>query len=172
MNARHLPVGSIVGSELLVDRLKEQVYLPSQRLQSFVKRFVESLVPQRFGFIQILKVVAESGSFSEMFPHVPEHPEKLPSRRAGLCLEKWTDGQFECTLFAGHGDFFKYWDGYHPAGAVIDAERAIQHIFFYSGHPNGPAGTFRLSRSLDTPRLAEFLNARPGRPGSYVDNLD
>ena len=95
MNARHLPVGSIVGSVLLVDRLKEQVYLPSQRLQSFVKRFVESLVPQRFGFIQILKVVAESGSFSEKFPHVPEHPEKLPSRRAGLRLDKWTDGQFE-----------------------------------------------------------------------------
>jgi hypothetical protein len=30
-------------------------------------------------------------------------------------------------------------DGFHPAGAVICVKRGLQHIFIYSGHPNGPA---------------------------------
>lgn len=33
----------------------------------------------------------------------------------------------------------------------------VQHIFFYSGHPNGPAGVFRMTRTLETPKLSEFL---------------
>ena len=43
------------------------------------------------------------------------------------------------------------------AGAIIDAGRGVQHIFIYIGHPNGPAGSFRMTRTLDTPRLSEFL---------------
>ena len=67
--------------------------------------------------------------------------------------------RFEGVLFARRkeGYFYKEADGFHPAGGVIDAEAGVQHIFFYSGHPNGPAGTFRLTRSLDTPALSAFL---------------
>ena len=49
-------------------------------------------------------------------------------------------------------------DGFHPAGAVIDEKRGVQHIFVCAGHPNGPAGVFRITRTLDTPKLAAFLN--------------
>ena len=37
--------------------------------------------------------------------------------------------------------------------------RGVQHIFIYNGHPNGPAGVFRLTRTLNTPKLAKFLKA-------------
>jgi len=33
----------------------------------------------------------------------------------------------------------------------------LQHVFFYSGNPGGPAGVFRMTRTLDTPQLAGFL---------------
>ena len=36
----------------------------------------------------------------------------------------------------------------------------VMVIFFYSGHPGGPAGVFRLTRTLDTPKLNSFLNRR------------
>lgn len=67
----------------------------------------------------------------------------------------WDTGQWrrECRLFARQGGFYKDADGFHPAGAVVDERRGVQHIFFYSGHPNGPAGVFRFTRSLDTERL-------------------
>ena len=55
------------------------------------------------------------------------------------------------------GAFYTTADGFHPAAAVIDRARGVQHILFYSGHPNGPAGVFRMSRTLDTPKLASFL---------------
>ncbi len=62
--------------------------------------------------------------------------------------------RFEGTLFSRLG---VYWgllrgqplsvqqaggnvDGFHPAGAIIDARRGVQHIFVYIGHSNGPAG--------------------------------
>ena len=71
----------------------------------------------------------------------------------------WGSGRWdrECRLFARGGRFYRTADGFHPAGAVIDRERGVQHIFIYSGHPNGPAGVFRLTRTLNTPRLAAFL---------------
>ena len=71
----------------------------------------------------------------------------------------WSKGKWqrECRLFKRSGKFYSDADGFHPAGAVIDRERNVQHIFFYSGHPNGPAGVFRLTRTLDTPKLVEFL---------------
>jgi hypothetical protein len=34
----------------------------------------------------------------------------------------------------------------------------VQHIFVYSGHPNGPAGVFRITRTLNTPQLVATLN--------------
>ena len=51
----------------------------------------------------------------------------------------------------------KMCDGCHPAAAVIDQDAGVQHIFVYMGSPSGPAGIFHLKRTLDTPRLAAFL---------------
>jgi len=71
----------------------------------------------------------------------------------------WDRGEWrrECCLFRRGGRFYADADGFHPAGAVIDAKRGVQHIFFYTGYPNGPAGVFRLTRTLDTLKLREFL---------------
>jgi hypothetical protein len=70
---------------------------------------------------------------------------------------KW---RFEGQLFKRTGSFYSTADGFHTGGAVVDEKRGVQHIFFYSGHPGGPAGVFRLTRTLDTPKLAEFLKPR------------
>jgi len=71
----------------------------------------------------------------------------------------WASGQWrrECRLLAREGKFYSTADGFHPAGAVIDERRGVQHVFIYSGHPNGPAGVFRITRTLDTPKLAAAL---------------
>ena len=76
-----------------------------------------------------------------------------------IAPEDWSQGEWrrECRLFQRQGKFYADADGFHPAGAVIDEERGVQHIFIYSGHPNGPAGVFRLTRTLDTPNLVAFL---------------
>jgi hypothetical protein len=74
----------------------------------------------------------------------------------------WDEGQWrrECRLLATEGKFYSTADGFHPAGAVIDIKRGVQHIFVYAGHPNGPAGVFRITRTLDTPKLVAEL-AKP-----------
>lgn len=71
----------------------------------------------------------------------------------------WETGQWrrECRLLARQGKFYSTADGFHPAGAVIDERRGVQHIFIFAGHPNGPAGVYRITRTLDTPRLVAFL---------------
>jgi hypothetical protein len=76
--------------------------------------------------------------------------------------EDWDEGQWrrECRLLDRSGAFYGEADGFHPAGAVIDASRGMQHIFIYNGHPNGPAGVFRITRTLDTPKLVKFLNPK------------
>ncbi|HBV64604.1 MAG TPA: hypothetical protein DEF45_16465 [Rhodopirellula sp.] len=84
-----------------------------------------------------------------------------------IAPEDWSQGEWrrECRLFQRRGKFYGDADGFHPAGAVIDQERGVQHIFIYTGHPNGPAGVFRLTRTLDTPRLVKLMtrlrNAHP-----------
>jgi hypothetical protein len=72
----------------------------------------------------------------------------------------WGKGQWrrECRLLARKGKFYSTADGFHPAGAVIDEKRGVQHIFIYAGHPNGPAGVFRITRTLDTPKLSATLS--------------
>lgn len=77
--------------------------------------------------------------------------------------QDWGTGQWrrECRLFQRQGKFYSDADGFHPAAAVTDPDRGVQHIFFYSGHPNGPAGVFRLTRTLNTPKLAAVLNESP-----------
>ena len=67
---------------------------------------------------------------------------------------KW---RFEGQLFKRKGAFYSTADGFHTGGAVVDEKREVQHVFFFSGHPGGPAGVFRLTRTLDTPKLAAFL---------------
>ena len=79
--------------------------------------------------------------------------------------EEWESAEwrFEGTLFARNQDtpdFFKTSDGFHPTGAVVDPEKGVQYIFIYSGHPCGPAGSFMIRRTLDTPALARFLSER------------
>jgi photosystem II stability/assembly factor-like uncharacterized protein len=71
----------------------------------------------------------------------------------------WSSGEWkrECRLLARSGRFYRDGDGFHPAGAVIDAKQGVQHIFIYTGHSNGPAGVYRITRTLDTPKLAAFL---------------
>ncbi|MDG1894624.1 MAG: hypothetical protein P8J37_06930 [Fuerstiella sp.] len=71
----------------------------------------------------------------------------------------WETGQWrrECRLLATEGKFYSNADGFHPAGAVVDRKRSVQHIFIYSGHANGPAGVFRITRTLNTPKLVAAL---------------
>jgi len=44
-----------------------------------------------------------------------------------------------------------------PRGKKYGPEAGVQHIFVYLGSPSGPAGIFHLKRTLDTPKLAAFL---------------
>ena len=76
-----------------------------------------------------------------------------------IAPKDWPTGEWrrEFRLLARNGTFYSDADGFHPAGAVIDANRGVQPIFIYSGHPNGPAGVFRISRTLDTPKLSAFF---------------
>ena len=71
----------------------------------------------------------------------------------------WESGHWrrECRLLARTGEFWRDADGFHPASAIIDTKRGVQHIFIYAGHSNGPAGVFRITRTLDTPKLAALL---------------
>ena len=80
----------------------------------------------------------------------------------------WETGQWrrDCRLFARGGRFYRNADGFHPAAAVMDRKRGVQHIFIYSGHPNGPAGVFRITRTLDTPKLVKFLKPAGDPDGS------
>lgn len=68
---------------------------------------------------------------------------------------EWT---FEGTLLERDiQDTPKFHDGMHPAGGVVDIKNNMHHIFVYIGYYDGPSGIFRMSISLDTPKLGEFL---------------
>ena len=77
----------------------------------------------------------------------------------GIDVDEWETGQWrrECRLLAAGGVHPVDEDGFHPAGAVIDEKHGFQHILIYSGHANGPAGVFRITRSLDTPDPVAFV---------------
>ena len=64
--------------------------------------------------------------------------------------------RFECSLFSRREPIGRI-DGLHPGAAVIDPGRGVQHIFVYMGYPAGPAGVFRLTRTLETGALKAFL---------------
>ena len=86
----------------------------------------------------------------------------------------WAKGVWrrECCLFARQGKFYSTADGFHPAGAVIDEPRGVQHIFIYTGHPNGPAGVFRITRTLETPKLVHALRGESARVRSAKPRVD
>jgi len=46
-------------------------------------------------------------------------------------------------------------DGLHPGGSIVDRNRNMQHIFIYAGWRRAPASIFRISRTLDTPKLLD-----------------
>ena len=103
------------------------------------------------------------------FNPVTKRYEVVQSKREDMSInlfsiapEDWDTAEWrlEGQLFKRTGSFYSTADGFHTGGAVIDEKRGVQHIFFYSGHPGGPAGVFRLTRTLDTPKLAEFLKLR------------
>lgn len=97
--------------------------------------------------------------------------EVVRSYREKLLVDLWSidpaewesaEWRFEGVLFAKRTtvegkEFYQTADGFHPGGGVIDAEEGVQHIFVYTGHPKGPSGSFRITRTLETERLAEFL---------------
>ncbi len=94
--------------------------------------------------------------------------EVVRSKREDMRVDLWSidpadwetaEWRLETTLFRRGGSFYSDGDGFHPAGAIIDSSAGVQHIFIYMGNPSGPAGTFRLTRTLDTPRLVEQLGA-------------
>lgn len=72
-----------------------------------------------------------------------------------MAPDEWETGKWtrECCLLATKGKFYSTADGFHPAAAVIDEKRDMQHIFIYAGAPEGPAGVYRLSRTLHTEAL-------------------
>jgi hypothetical protein len=103
------------------------------------------------------------------FNPITKRYEVVQSKREDMSInlfsiapEDWKTAKwrFEGQLFKRTGSFYSTADGFHTGGAVIDEKRGVQHVFFYSGHPGGPAGVFRLTRTLDTPKLAEFLKPR------------
>ncbi len=103
------------------------------------------------------------------FNPVTKRYEVVQSKREDMSInlfsiapEDWQTAKwrFEGQLFKRSGSFYSTADGFHTGGAVADVKRGVQHILFYSGHPGGPAGVFRLTRSLDTPKLANFLKPR------------
>ena len=104
------------------------------------------------------------------FNPVTKRYEGVQSKREDMSInlfsiapEDWgtANWQLEGLLFQTRkGSFYSTADGFHTGGAVVDEKRGVQHTFFYSGHPGGPAGVFRMTRTLDTPKLAEFLKPR------------
>jgi len=93
------------------------------------------------------------------FEVVQSRREDMSIHLYSLAPEDWSTAAWrhEGRLFQRAGKFYKTADGFHTGGAVLDPERGVQHIFFYCGDPGGPAGVFRLTRTLDTPKLARFL---------------
>ena len=100
---------------------------------------------------------------TKRFEVVQSDRSKMSVNLFSLAPEEWDTAKwrFEGRLFHRGGSFYSTADGFHTGGAIVDAEKKIQHVFFYCGHPGGPAGVFRITRTLDTPKLADFLDSNP-----------
>ena len=96
---------------------------------------------------------------TKRFEVVQSKREDMSINLFSIAPEDWNKAKwrFEGQLFKRKGTFYSNADGFHTGGAVVDEKRKVQHVFFFSGHPGGPAGVFRLTRTLDTPKLGAFL---------------
>ena len=93
------------------------------------------------------------------FEVVQSKREDMSIHLFSIAPEDWnsTKWRHEGCLFKRAAGFYSTADGFHTGGAVLDEKRGVQHVFFYSGHPGGPAGVFRMTRTLQTPNLARLL---------------
>ena len=96
---------------------------------------------------------------TKRFEVVQSKREDMSINLFSIAPEDWSRAKwrFEGQLLKRKGTFYSNADGFHTGGAVVDEKRKVQHVFFFSGHPGGPAGVFRLTRTLDTPTLEAFL---------------
>ncbi|QDV51175.1 hypothetical protein Enr17x_32290 [Gimesia fumaroli] len=97
-----------------------------------------------------------------IFNPVTGNFEAVQSDRSSMSInlfsiapEKWETAvwKMECRLFDREGKFYETADGFHTGGSVVDLKTGVQHVFFYSGAPGGPAGVFRMTRPLKTTLL-------------------
>jgi len=102
-----------------------------------------------------------SNPVTKRFEVVQSDRSNMSVNLFSLSPQDWdtANWRFEARLFKRGGSFYSTADGFHTGGAIVDRENNVQHVFFYSGHAGGPAGVFRLTRTLDTPKLAEFLKS-------------
>ena len=105
---------------------------------------------------------------TERFEVVASNRAKMSIELFSLAPAEWDTAKwrFEGRLFHRGGSFYSTADGFHTGGAIVDAQKSLQHIFFYCGHPGGPAGVFRITRTLDTPKLSAFLQAGGSGPAT------
>ena len=96
---------------------------------------------------------------TKRFEVVQSKREDMSIHLFSIAPEDWESAKWrhEGCLFKRSAGFYNTADGFHTGGAVLDEKRGVQHVFFYCGHPGGPAGVFRMTRTLDTPKLAKLL---------------
>ena len=158
--AQHEPAALLYGNELYV--IGRDQITGTDHIQMRLAALEEPVDTKRTNMRNLKGIDTVDLDFNP----VTERFEVVRSRREKMRLELWSidpadwdsaEWRLEGTLYSRDGDFYSSGDGFHPAGAVIDQKRGLQHIFIYTGHPNGPAGSFRLTRTLDTPKLMDFL---------------
>lgn len=111
------------------------------------------------------------------FPDQREPCQKLTlwSIEPGRFLDGKSDWRFECVLVRSPAFFARGFepgmpsrDGMHPGASVVDEKAGVQHIYVFFGSRNhvakteGSTGIFRITRSLNTPQLAERANGLDG----------
>ena len=69
--------------------------------------------------------------------------------------EKW---RYEGCLFRQRNAANRA-DGLQACGTAVDVERGVQHVWMMVGDLRDKAGVFQLTRTLDTPKLMEHLEA-------------
>ncbi|WP_237228793.1 sialidase family protein [Rubinisphaera sp. JC750] len=99
---------------------------------------------------------------TERFEVIQSNRTEMSVNLFSLASENWEDAdwRFEACLLNRGGDFYRNADGFHTGGAVLDQSKNQQHIFIYAGAPGGPAGVFRISRTLATPQLVQGIQDR------------
>ncbi|MBG89482.1 MAG: hypothetical protein CMO80_21660 [Verrucomicrobiales bacterium] len=135
------------------------------------------LAQMRFGFGEAeitdvantpMKTMVSVDTSAICFNPMSRRYEVVQSKREDMSIhlwsiapEEWASAKWrhEGRLLKRSAGMYEFADGFHTGGAVMDEGRGVQHVFFYAGHPGGPAGVFRMTRTLDTPKLSAFLNS-------------